>query len=543
MRKLDIPDTRAHGLLPDLLRDQARLRPDALHAIFPGRTFTFAELDAQARQWAAAYRAMGVQPGDHIATLMPNCPSWLPAYYGGLYAGAVVVALNARYKRHELAFTLAHSEAKVLVTTDAFAEHVDYAELLGDVLPDAAGQEPTALDVAAAPGLRAVVLTDGHRAPWMLEEHRFLAAGAVLPPVAPTAGSPDDTAVILYTSGTTAHPKGCELTHASIQNSWSTFAHIVGLAAGEAVWTPMPFFHTGGVGPMTAILAQGAAFVTQPHYDPDEMVELIERHRVHHLYPGFPQLAFGVIEHPRFDRDRFSHVRSLLNVGPPAMQRRIQDLLPNGAKLVNLFGMTEGSGIITFTPTDAPFQVRAETSGLPPPHSDVRIIDPVSGKPCPDGEPGEIQFRGGGAFRAYYNDPAATAATILEGGWVRTGDRGRIDDAGYLVYMGRLKDMLKVGGENVAASEIESFILELDGVRMVQVIGATDERMGEVPVAFIELSQPGLDEAAVIAACTGQLAKWKVPRHVVFVTEWPMSATKVQKFRLAELLPAPEPVP
>ncbi|WP_423141151.1 class I adenylate-forming enzyme family protein [Parablastomonas sp. CN1-191] len=537
MRKLAIPATHADRLLPDLLREQAHIRPEAPHAIFPDRIMTFGELDRLARAWAASYRALGVQPGDHIATLMPNCPAWLPAYYGALYAGAVTVALNARYKRHELAFTLRHSEAKVLVTTDAFAEFVDYAALLGDVLSDAGGQDATSLSLAAAPHLKAVVLTGGQRESWMLTEEAFLAAGTECSDGPPPAGSPDDTAVILYTSGTTANPKGCELTHASIQNSWSTFAHVVGLAAGETVWIPMPFFHTGGVGPMTTILARGAAFVSQAHYEPDVMVDLIERHRVDHLYPGFPQLTFGIIEHQRFDRRRFDHVRSLLNVGPPAMQRRIQDLLPDGAVLVNLFGMTEGSGIVTFTAADAPFAVRAETSGLPPPHTDVRIVDPGSGMACEPGQPGEIQFTGGGAFKAYYNDPAATAATILPGGWVRTGDRGVIDADGYLVYLGRLKDMLKVGGENVAASEIEAFVQGLGGVHMVQVIGVPDDRLGEVPVAFVELSAgASLDEEGIIAACDGQLARWKVPRRVVFVRAWPMSSTKVQKFRLVELL-------
>ena len=169
--------------------------------------------------------------------------------------------------------------------------------------------------------------------------------------------------------------------------------------------------------------------------------------------------------------------------------------------------------------------------------SQVRIIDPESGQPCPDGTPGELQFRGGGAFKSYYADPEATAATILADGWVRTGDRGRIDENGFLVFLGRIKDMLKVGGENVAAAEIEAFIQGLPGVQLVQVIGMADDRMGEVPVAFIEPSGGAeLSAQGIIEACDGQLARWKIPRRVEFVSEWPMSATKVQKFRLAELL-------
>jgi len=541
LKTLDISGELACETIPAILARQAAERPDALHAIFPHRTLTFGELDRQARLWARAFAAQGLEPGDHVATLMPNCPEWLPVYYGALHFGAVPVVLNARYKRQELAYTLAHSRSKLLVTTTSIEDHVDFVALLRDVLTGIAGQDAAQLQIDATPDLRAVVLCEGDGADGFLGEAAFLDRGKEVSEKNALAGGRDaridDTSAIIYTSGTTSSPKGCELTHASVQNSWSTFSRIVDLAAGETVWMPMPFFHTGGIGPMTAMLDRGAAFITQAHYEPEPIVELIERHETEHLYPGFPQLSFGVIEHPKFDRERFKHVRSLLNVGPPAMQKKIQDLLPDGAVLLNLFGMTEGSGIVTFTPFDAPFPVRAETSGLPPPHTQVRIIDPETGQPCPDGTPGELQFRGGGAFKSYYADPEATAATILADGWVRTGDRGRIDENGFLVFLGRIKDMLKVGGENVAAAEIEAFIQGLPGVQLVQVIGMADDRMGEVPVAFIEPSGGAvLSEQGIIEACDGQLARWKIPRRVEFVSEWPMSATKVQKFRLAELL-------
>ncbi|RYE71165.1 MAG: hypothetical protein EOO80_22210, partial [Oxalobacteraceae bacterium] len=327
MDKLNISPDVATQTLADLLREQAALRPDMLHAIFPDQTLTFGELDAQARDWARAFIAAGVKPGDHVATIMPNCAEWLPVYYGAHYCGAVLVALNARYKRQELAYTLKHSCAKILVTTDSIVEHVDYAVLLNDIFPELATQSPGALSLAAAPDLKAIVLCEGRELPGMHCAPEFIAAGKSVSDEALTSASAArtvaDTAAIIYTSGTTSNPKGCELTHGSIQNSWSTFARVVDLAAGETVWMPMPFFHTGGIGPMTTMLSRGAAFITQPHYDAEKVVDLIERHKADHLYPGFPQLAFGVIEHPRFDKVRFSHVRSLLNVGPAALQRRI----------------------------------------------------------------------------------------------------------------------------------------------------------------------------------------------------------------------------
>jgi len=526
-----------------LLAEQAARIPDALYGIFPDHETTFGQLDAEARRIAKGLIALGVRPGDHVATLMPNHHHWPPAYFGALYAGATVVALNARYKRHELEYTVGHSRAKVLITTDAIEDYVDFAGIITDVYPDIVGQDdPKAIALEGAPDLRAVILFGDANAEGFLSRRDLEAAGADVSDdaveAARSAVGPEDAAAIIYTSGTTANPKGCVLTHGGLQRSWYTFAEIVDLSEGQRVWMPMPFFHTGGIGPMTAYLSRGAAFVTQPHFQADGVIDLMARYRIDHLYPGFPHMSLTVLQHPGYSKERFSHVRSLLNVGPPAMQRQIEALLPDGAVVLNLFGMTEGSGIITFTPMEAPLEVRATTSGKPPAHTEVRIVDPDTGEECPPDTPGEIEFRGGGALREYYRDAEATAATILPGGWVRTGDRGKRDADGYLYYLGRLKDMLKVGGENVAAAEIEFFLNRHPDVKMVQVIGGADARMGEVPVAFVERTPGGSVTAEeLIAMCHGQIARWKIPADVVFVTEWPLSTTKVQKFRLKELLP------
>lgn len=526
-----------------LLAEQAAARADAPFAIFPGVTLSYGEVYSRARAYAKGLIKLGVRPGDHIATLMPNCADWIIAYFAGMMAGAVVAGINARYKRHELKYALAHSDCKVLLTTDLIADHVDFVPLLRDTLETLDAQtDSAALKLPNAPELRAIVMFGNAQTPFMGED-ALIALGKDVPDSAVDAAraqrTADDTSTIIYTSGTTSAPKGCELTHRGLQASWSTFANTVTLTADETVWTPMPFYHTGGVGPMTTILAHGASLMTQPHYEPEEVVALVEKHRIAHLYSGFPQLSLAVVEHKRFTKERFAFVRSMLNVGPEAMQRHIQSCLPDHAVLLNLFGMTEGAGIVTFARWDAPLDVRAVSSGLPPPGTDVRIADPETNIELPRGQPGEIQFRGGGAFKAYYKDPQATAATILPEGWVKTGDRGRMDDDGALTFLGRIKDMLKVGGENVAAAEIEAFVQGQPGVKMVQVIGIPDARLGEVPVAFVERNADSdITEAQIIKACDGQLARWKIPRHVVFVTEWPMSTTKVQKFRLREYLPA-----
>ncbi len=541
-----IPAEEITGTIAQLLAERAAISPDALYAIFPDRTLTFAQLDEEATKLAKGLIAFGIKPGDHVATLMPNVPEWVIAYFGILYAGARCVALNARYKTHELSHTVPNSDAKLLLTTDAIADHVDFTTVLRDALPSLTGQrDPHALALPEAPKLKSIVLWGKDRQAEFLPIEAITEAGADVPDAAVEQAratvKPDDTAALIYTSGTTSLPKGCELTHRGIQASWYVFANVVGLSDTDKIWMPMPFYHTGGIGPMTAVLKRGAAFMTQPHYQPEEVIRLVEQYHINHLYPGFPQLSLNVVDDPRFTHERFAYVRSLLNVGPEAMQQHIQSRLPPGAILLNLFGMTEGSGIVTFTPFDAPFDVRAVTSGIAPEGVEVRVANPENCEPLRAGEVGEIQFRGPNAFKSYYNDPKATAATILEGGWVRTGDRGRLDANGYLTFAGRLKDMMKVGGENVAAAEVEAYIQKLPGVKLVQVIGVPDDRMGEVPFAFVErttdVDGEALTEDAVIGFCEGALAKWKIPRGVAFLKEWPMSATKIQKFKLPAYLP------
>jgi fatty-acyl-CoA synthase len=530
--------------LDDLLTEQAARRGAATFGIFPDGILTYGEVHSRARALAKGLIRLGVRPGDHIATLMPNCADWVIAYFGGLMAGAVVVALNARYKRQELGHALKHSDCRVLLTTDLIADHVDFVPLIRASVEGLSDQiDPTDLRIETMPALTAMVLMGKGRQSPFLSTDELIGLGAKVSDAQVDAARGqreiEDVSTIIYTSGTTSQPKGCELTHLGLQASWSTFANTVSLRADETVWMPMPFYHTGGVGPMTTILATGASFMTQPHFQPEQAVELIEKHRIAHLYSGFPPLSITVIEHPRFNKESFSFVRSMLNVGPEALQRRLQAALPDHAVLLNLFGMTEGSGIVTFARWDAPLDVRAVSSGYPPENTQVRICDPETNIEAPPGASGEIQFRGGGAFKAYYKDPEATAATILPGGWVKTGDRGQLDPDGALTFLGRIKDMLKVGGENVAAAEIEAFIQGLPGVKIVQIIGIPHKRLSEVPVAFVE-RDPGseITEADVINACKGQLANWKVPRHVIFVTDWPMGTTKVQKFRLKDYLPA-----
>ena len=256
-----------------------------------------------------------------------------------------------------------------------------------------------------------------------------------------------------------------------------------------------------------------------------------------HLFPAFPAFTLGILRAPADRPERLAKVQTGLNVAPPATEELIQSMLPDHAVLLNDFGMTEAAGIVTFTPVTDSAHDRCRTNGKPFAGLEVRIAAEDGRTEVEPGTAGEIQFRGVNALRGYLNDPDATAATIVEGGWVRTGDQGRMTEEGRLIYVARIKEILKVGGENVAPAEVEAWLSTHPAVAVAQIVGKPDDKYGEVPVAFIELL-PGASatEEELIGHCRGQLANFKLPREVRFVTEWPMSATKIQKFRLRELV-------
>jgi fatty-acyl-CoA synthase len=535
-------ESTAQPTLGVLLEQQAAQRAGNVFAIFPGLSVTYGELYERARELAKGLIAEGVKPGTPVAILMPNCVDFLLAHYAVQLAYGVSVLLNARYKQFELQHVIAHCDAELLITTDIIDEHVNFTDVLASTyseLQDA--RTGVSLQLANAPLLKKIVLFGKKHLPTAVSADALINSGRAVSDDMLARRSDGreaaETAVIIYTSGTTSAPKGCELSHAGLQRSWSIFARAVGLKAGEKVWDPMPFFHSGGVGLMTGIMAQGATIVSSAHFDAEVIVDLILQHRVEHLYPGFHLMGLPVVTSARYNPRAFDFIRTMVVVGPLGTLRRIQSLLPPHAPVLNLFGMSEGSGLVTLTPPEASEDERLLTNGRQLPGIEVRVVDPETGQLSEPGVAGEIQFRGGGAFRGYYKDPAATRNTILHDGWVRTGDMGRLDGAGWLRYEGRYKEMLRVGGENFAAAEVESFLSAHPAVRYVQVVGRPDERLGEVPIAFVERNEGYLATPQdIIDFCRDRIAKFKIPRQVIFVTQWPMSATKIQKFKLLEMI-------
>lgn len=529
----------------DLLLSAADRHPDTLALVFPDSEHTYADLAARAIVRARSLQAMGVKPRDHVGILMHTCPDFVEIFFAASLCGAVVVPINARYRAAELGYVLENGDITTLVTTDAIAEQVSFVERLQAALPDlAAAADPRRLRVAKVPKLRNIVLFGRSAPPGFVTQRDFEAAAESVDErsvhVARLGVRVRDVGLMLYTSGTTANPKGCLITHeAQVRNSIALGRHRYRLTHDDRFWSPLPMFHIASVLPMLAIFDVGGTYLTMGYFDPKVALEMLERYAVTATYPCFVTIMQGLIYHPNFPKTDLSRIK-LMNsnfaVQPPAVAESIMRAMPNAVQ-VGSFGMTETAGTVCTGSPDDPESLRITRLGRPLPGLEVRIAPPGAARDAAVGEHGEVLVRGYSLLEGYYKDAEKTAQALDADGWFHTGDIGSLDAHGTIMFHGRYKDMLKVGGENVAAAEIEALLARHDAVKLAQVVGIPDAKYSEVPAAFVEL-KPGASATAeeLCAFCKREVAAFKVPRVVRFVSEWPMSSSKIQKFRLREAL-------
>lgn len=522
-----------------MLRASASAKPDADALVFPDKRVSHGELDKAARRWAAAFIAMGIKPGDNIGILLTTRPEFVECLFGATMAGAVAVPVNARYQAGELAFLISDADLVALVTSGRMADTLDFNERLLAALPSfAASPDPVALVLPEAPKLRSILCIDSPCAPHLVSAADAMARGdAVSAPEIDAridAVDPTDTAFILYTSGTTANPKGAMISHRGIVGNSRNLGVRYAVTAQDRVWSPLPIFHIAGILPMTMILDAGGAYLTVPHFDPGAALAMLSRERATVAYPSFVTIMQDLINHPSFAHTDLSKLR-LMNsnfaVQPAWIKEAMTKAMPHTVQ-VGTYGLTEAAGTICTSRLSDSFDQRTGRLGVPLDDWDVRIVDIETGSDCPVGGRGEIVVCGPNMLKGYYNAPEK-AAEVLRGGWFHTGDIGSFDNDGQIMFHGRDKDMLKVGGENVAAAEIEAMLQGHPSVKLAQVVGIPDPRYVEVPAAFVELADgASANEAELIEFCRGKLAAFKMPRHVRFVEAWPMSTSKIQKFRL-----------
>ncbi len=531
--------------LGDLLLTACDRYPDSPALIFPGLRLTYAELAERALTRARCLKALGVRPREHVGLLLPTSVEFVECLFAIALAGAVAVPLNARYKHNELAYAIENGDLVTIITTDKVAEQVNFAERLTQALPGLAeAADPAQLFLKATPKLRNMVLLGSTQRPGFLTEAEFLKRAAEVSEDAVhesrLAVRLRDIAIMLYTSGTTANPKGCLLTHeAMVRNSISLGRHRYALKHEDVFWSPLPMFHIAAILPMCAIFDVGGAYATMGHFEAGAALAMLAGEKVTATYPCFVTIMSDLIHHkdfPTTDLSRITLMNSNFAVQPPGIATAMLKAMPQ-AIYVGTFGMTETAGTVTTSRLEDPLEERIGRLGRALPGVQVRILDVGSGTDAAPGERGEVLVRGYSILEGYYKDPVKTAAAIDQDGWYHTGDIGSIDAAGTMMFHGRLKDMLKVGGENVAAAEIESCLQRHPGVKLAQVVGIPDARLGEVPAAFIE-RHAGQEVPAqeLMDFCRREIASFKVPRQVRFVSEWPMSASKIQKFRLRDEL-------
>lgn len=535
------PITTEVTTLGDLLVRAAGLVPERAAIILPDQRASYAALNEGAWVMARALLGMGVRPGEHVGLLVPNCVEFAEALFAISMLGCVAVPLNARHKSGELSYIIENADLAALLTSRHAEDPVDFPTILAEALSlDGVLQGNP---IAAAPKLRHIALVRGEESGCILGREAFLARAEGISDEeveqARLRVQVRGPAIIIYTSGTTANPKGCVLSHEAVTRGPVERArHRLGNGGHEVTWAAGPLFHIGSLAPFIGSIGVAGTFLSDIYFEPGRAVRLMRDHGVTLAWPWFSAIVQGVITHPSFNPADFKALRHLFLIGPPILVEKVQSLLPH-TEVLQACGMTETAGVFALADRDELPKVRCVTHGKPSPGVEVLIVDPDSGREQPPDVMGEIWVRGYNVMDGYWRAPDKTAEALTSDGWLRTGDLyTRLSD-GNLVFGGRLKDMLKVGGENVAAVEVEAFLCTHPAVRIAEVVGRPDPRLDEVPVAFVELHE-GRSAApeAIIEHCRGRIASYKVPRevHILSPDEWPMSATKVDKRALRERL-------
>jgi len=522
---------------------------EALVHVERGVRYTYAEFHDECNLLARGLMALGIGKGDHVGIWATNYPEWVVAQFATAKIGAVLVTVNPAYRSHELGYVLGQSDARALILIGNFRTS-DYVAMLNEVAPELPNSAPGSLNSASFPQLKHVIFIpapSGPAAPehpagmWSWQEIKERSKKVTEAALAARQAEcdPDDVINIQYTSGTTGNPKGAMLTHHNIVANAGYFGDGLRLTEEDRLCIQFPFYHCGGcvIGTLCCLTKGATMVIPAEYFDPRKTLVAVEQERCSAL-TGVPTMFIAELGHPDFEKFDLSSLRTGLMAGSPCpieVMRQVIDRM--GAREMTIgYGLTEASPVVTLTSADDTIERRVTTVGPPLPNVEVKIIDPETGHEVPPGQQGELWTRSFMVMKGYYKMPEATAAAIDAQGWLHTGDLATMDEAGYCKITGRLKDMIIRGGENVYPREIEEFLYTHPKVADVQVIGVPDLRYGEEVMAWIML-KPGQRATGeeVRDYCRGQIAHYKVPKYIKFVSEFPMTVTgKIQKFRMRE---------
>ena len=519
------------------LDEAAQRYGEKIATVFHNGEVTYNQLKQTSDLVARGFLNLGIGKGDKVAIWMAGYAEWAYAYFALARLGAIMVPVNTRYRPEEVEYVLNKSKASILLLKRE--RNKDYLSLLKELCPgidEAAGAIPN----EKLPHLRKIIVSSQRSLTGCMafDDLQTLGAGVSEGALNQVAGkvTSEDLAMIQFTSGTTATPKGAMLFHVAMLRGAYYGSQVLGLTEADRFFSPQPFFHVGGsIKVMLAPIVSGCTMIVQPYFDAGEALELMERHRCNVLMGHQPHFI-EYLNHPELKKKKLVLEKGMIFAGPE-INKRVYDEM-GIKKLISPYGLTETHIGGTVCEMDDPLELRMITVGRPMPGVEIGIRQPEGKDFLPAGEPGEVCFKGWCITKGYFDDPEKTAEALDANGWFRTGDVGVIGRDGYLRLVGRIKDMIRVGGENVAAADVEAVLLKHDAVKQAVAVGMADDRLVEVVAVFIELKTgKRASEQEIMDYCRQHLASFKVPRRVVFVNDWPMTgAGKIQRFVLKDSL-------
>ncbi|MGI4814550.1 MAG: AMP-binding protein [Janthinobacterium lividum] len=516
---------------------------DALISRHQNVRLSYRQLNQQANQLASALLRSGVTPGDRIGIWSHNNREWLLTQLATAKAGIILVNINPAYRVSELEYSLNKVGCRLLITMTQFKTS-DYLGMLREVAPELQTAEPGALRAIRVPDLRTVVHLGDAVVPGALSFAELMARGdasdAALARIAPTLRATDPIN-IQFTSGTTGFPKGATLTHRNVLNNGFFIGEAMRLTAADRLCIPVPLYHCFGMvlGNLACLTHGSAIIYPNDGFEPVSVLEAVQEERCTGLH-GVPTMFIAELSHPRFAEFDLSTLRTGIMAGSPCpievMKRVVSDM--HMSEVTIAYGMTETSPVSCQSTTDTPLEKRVSTVGKVLPHLEVKVIDPETQETLPVGETGELCTRGYSVMHGYWGEADKTREAIDTEQWMHTGDLAVMDEEGYVNIVGRIKDMVIRGGENVYPREIEEFLYGHPAVEDVQVVGVPDERFGEELCAWVILKkQQQLTDEALREYCRGKIAHYKIPRHVRFVEAFPMTITgKIMKYKIREIM-------
>jgi fatty-acyl-CoA synthase len=528
----------------DLFDQTAARYPDneALVSRHQELRYTYRALKDAVDRCARALIALGIEKGQRVGIWAPNCAEWTITQFATSKIGAILVNINPSYRLTEVQYALRQSGCAWVVIAPEFKTS-DYTAMMRALVPEVEGARPGELRSAALPDLRGIVRLGEDAAPGMLRWSDLLAKASAVSAEDLARRQReqefDDPINIQYTSGTTGYPKGATLSHHNILNNGYFTTELLRFTDRDRLLIPVPLYHCFGMvmGNLGCVTHGATMIYPSAGFEPTAVLEAAQAERATALY-GVPTMFIAELNHPDFAHYDLSHLRTGIMAGSPCpveVMKQVQSLM-HMKDVAIAYGMTETSPVSTQTRVGTPLAKQVGTVGQVHPHVEIKIVDPQSGQVLPIGAQGELCTRGYSVMLGYWENAEATANAIDRAGWMHTGDLGTMDDEGYLNIVGRIKDMIIRGGENVYPREIEEFLYSHPKVQDVQVIGVPDDRFGEEVMAWVRLRE---GEAATIEEireyCRGKIAHYKIPRYVKFVDGFPMTVTgKVQKFVMRE---------